>query len=197
MSAEDLRAIADGVAERGYAIVPRFLPDHETSELAQEAMELWCAGSFARAGVGKRAELREDERGDHVLWLDEAGASAAQRRLLGRLEDLRLALNRELALGLFDFEGHFALYPAGAGYARHYDRFAGDARRTLSLVVYLNRGWRAEDGGALRLYGAERPVDVLPEAGTLVAFLSERFEHAVLRAGRERLSFAGWYRRRA
>jgi SM-20-related protein len=197
MPAETLRKIADGVAERGYAIVERFLPGRETSTLAAEALALWRAGSFARAGVGKRAEVREDERGDHVLWLDEADTSAAQRRLLARLESVRLALNRELALGLFDFEGHFALYPPGAGYRRHYDRFAGDTGRTVSLVLYLNRGWRAADGGELRLYDGERPIDVAPESGTLVAFLSDRFEHAVLRAGRERLSFTGWFRRRA
>lgn len=197
MSADTFSTIADGVAERGYAVVARFLPDREASALAAEALGLWRAGSFARAGVGKRAQLREDERGDHVLWLDEADTSAAQRRLLGRLDGVRLALNRELALGLFDFEGHFALYPPGAEYRRHFDRFASDPRRTVSLVLYLNRGWRAGDGGALRLYDAERPIDVLPEAGTLVAFLSDRFEHAVLRTRRERLSFTGWFRRRA
>jgi SM-20-related protein len=67
----------------------------------------------------------------------------------------------------------------------------------LSCVLYLNDGWRAEDGGALRLYLPTRHCDVLPRAGTLVAFLSERFEHEVLPAQRERLSLTGWFRRRA
>jgi SM-20-related protein len=63
-------------------------------------------------------------------------------------------------------------------------------------VLYLNEGWRAEDGGALRLYLPDGPHDVSPCAPTLVAFLSERFEHEVLPARRERLSLTGWFGRR-
>jgi SM-20-related protein len=106
-------------------------------------------------------------------------------------------LNRELQLGLFDFECHFAIYPAGTRYGRHLDRFKSDARRALSCVLYLNPDWREADGGQLRLYLDEsHSVDVMPRAGTLVTFLSQRFEHEVLPATRERLSLAGWFRRR-
>jgi SM-20-related protein len=63
-------------------------------------------------------------------------------------------------------------------------------------VLYLNEGWTAEDGGALRLHLPGGPRDVLPSAARLVAFLSERFEHEVLPAQRERLSLTGWFRRR-
>jgi len=49
----------------------------------------------------------------------------------------------------------------------------------------------------LRIYtGSGASEDVLPRGGRLVAFQSERFEHEVLPATRERLSFTGWYRRR-
>ena len=86
------------------------------------------------------------------------------------------------------------MYPPGAFYRRHLDRFATDDRRTLSCVLYLNEAWRAEDGGALRLYLPDRHrVTCCPRAGTLVAFLSERFEHEVLPAQRERLSLTGWF----
>jgi SM-20-related protein len=37
---------------------------------------------------------------------------------------------------------------------------------------------------------------VLPQGGRLVAFQSDRFEHEVLPARRERMSFTGWFRRR-
>ena len=42
-----------------------------------------------------------------------------------------------------------------------------------------------------------RSFDVLPRGGTLVVFLSDRFPHEVLPARRERLSLAGWFRRRS
>ena len=75
---------------------------------------------------------------------------------LERFETLRLELNRELQLGLLDFECHFAVYPPGAFYRRHLDRFATDDRRTLSCVLYLNDAWSAQDGGALRLHLGRR-----------------------------------------
>ena len=63
--------------------------------------------------------------------------------------------------------------------------------------MYLNDGWQAEDGGQLRLYLADGQVrDVLPEAGTLVVFLSADIPHEVLPASRDRLSLTGWFRRR-
>jgi SM-20-related protein len=68
----------------------------------------------------------------------------------------------------------------------------------LSCVLYLNREWGPEDRGQLRLYrpGAA-PLDIPPQGGTLVTFLSDRFEHEVVPARRERLSLTGWFRRRA
>ena len=99
--------------------------------------------------------------------------------------------------GLEDFQGHFALYPSGATYARHFDRLVGSDVRAISAALYLNDDWIETDGGKLRIYtGGGASEDVLPQGGRLVAFVSERFEHEVLPAQRERLSFTGWYRRR-
>jgi SM-20-related protein len=113
---------------------------------------------------------------------------------------LRLALNRELQLGLFEYECHFARYAPGAFYRKHVDRFSRDSRRRLSSILYLNPAWAAADGGALRLYMERTPesarVDIAPAGGTLVLFLSERFPHEVLPATRERLSLTGWFKTR-
>jgi SM-20-related protein len=99
--------------------------------------------------------------------------------------------------GLEDFQGHFAIYPRGAAYARHFDRLVGSDVRAISAALYLNDGWRPEDGGSLRIYlGGGRSEDVLPTGGRLVAFLSDRFEHEVLPSSRVRMSFTGWFRRR-
>jgi SM-20-related protein len=109
-----------------------------------------------------------------------------------------LAINRELFLGLFDFEGHMAIYPPGSFYRKHLDQFQDVAQRKVSAILYLNDGWQAEDGGQLRIYLEESAdsdsIDVLPRGGTLVCFLSERFYHEVLPATRERLSVTGWFR---
>jgi SM-20-related protein len=199
-SVRDRPDIVDGLAKQGWCVAAGFLSKDHTEALAVEAREAESKGMLQPAGVGAGASriVRLDVRGDHIVWLEPPGATAAQRQCLQQFEQVRLALNRELQLGLFDFECHLALYPSGTFYRRHLDRFASDDRRTVSCVLYLNPSWTAEDGGALRLYLADGShIDVSPRAGTLVTFLSARFEHEVLPARRERLSLAGWFRRRA
>jgi SM-20-related protein len=147
-------------------------------------------------GQGAERALRPEVRGDWIGWLEPAAGEPELAAYLARMEALRLELNRTAYLGLFDFETHFAVYPAGAGYARHSDRFARDARRTLSTVLYLNADWTEGDGGALRIHLPDgKARDVEPRGGTLVVFASE-LEHEVLPARRERFSLAGWFRRR-
>jgi len=150
----------------------------------------------ARIGRGAKERLAPEVRGDFISWLSEPELDAEQR-LLARFEDLRMRLNRALMAGLEDFQGHFALYPRGAAYARHFDRLAGSDVRAISAALYLNEDWAESDGGQLRIYtGGGASEDVLPLGGRLVAFQSDRFEHEVLPARRDRLSFTGWYRRR-
>ena len=128
-------------------------------------------------------------------------ASAAQQACRDRIEALRSTLNRELLLGLFEYEGHLALYPPGARYHKHLDQFLDIGTRTVSCVLYLNRDWQAADGGQLRIYtDPDDPgyyEEVLPQGGTLVTFLSARYLHEVMPATRERMSLTGWLKRRS
>ena len=187
------------LAARGFGIVDDFVDPELLAELRARCLALHARGGLraARIGRGANERLAPEVRGDFIAWLSEPELDAEQK-LLRQLDELRIALNRDLMTGLEDFQGHFALYPSGAAYARHFDRLAGTDVRALSTVLYLNDGWVAEDGGVLRIYtGGGASQDVLPVGGRLVAFLSERFEHEVLPAQRERISFTGWYRRRS
>jgi SM-20-related protein len=177
--------IVDDLANQGWSHQRLALPAELTANLAEECRVRSAAGSLAPASVGRGEgqQVREGVRGDRIHWL-EPGQSAASD------------VNLELYLGLEDFECHFALYPPGAFYQKHLDRFRDDDRRTVSVVAYLNADWQAEQGGALRLYLAEGERDVLPEGGSLVVFLSAELPHEVLPASRERMSIAGWFRRR-
>lgn len=191
-------AILDDLARQGWSLQTRALPPALSAALADDCRQRYARGAMNRAAIGRGGGQQLDERirGDHIQWLN-GGESAAVDGYLALLDELRGALNRELFLGLEDYECHFALYPPGSFYRRHLDRFRDDDRRTVTTVCYLNDDWRAEHGGALRIElpdGSER--DVLPVAGTLVVFMSADFPHEVLAASRERLSIAGWYRRR-
>lgn len=155
-------------------------------------------GGFAPARVGApgTAQRRDTVRGDFTCWLSEP-LLPPERSLLQRMEALRLQLNREAFLGLFELELHYARYPAGAAYSRHVDQPLGSTQRKLSLVLYLNPDWQPPYGGILRIHdAAERYVDIEPIAGRLVCFLTAGREHEVLQARRGRLSISGWFRGR-
>lgn len=160
------------------------------------------SGGFRAAGIGRGEgqAVRTQVRSDRICWLDPGVHDGALGVYLGRLEELRQTLNRELTLGLFDFEGHLALYPTGSCYRRHLDQFQGWELRILTVILYLNAEWRSADGGTLRLYTdpvcPDGYVEIAPRGGTLVTFLSARFEHEVMPAVRERLSLTGWFKRR-
>lgn len=197
---EAVHEVAAKVEEEGWAVCEGFMSPEETEALAEDCRALWEEGEFRRAGVGHGAALqvKTEVRSDYVLWLSDEVTSPRLDGYLARVEALRKELNRRLYLGLFDFEAHLTVYPAGAFYKKHLDRFRAVAYRTVSVILYLNREWREEEGGTLRIYLDESgdeagpSVDVVPRGGTLVAFLSERFHHEVLPATRERLSVTGW-----
>jgi SM-20-related protein len=191
--------ICAGIGEHGFAVEADFLPATSVRAMAAEAKQRDAAGNFRPAGIGRDAQRVERNiiRGDRIAWLDLDDPSPALQPASQALMRLRLALNATLFLGLFTFEGHYAMYPKGGVYRRHRDRFHDDDARVLSCALYLNESWSPEDGGALRLYlDANECRDILPAGGTLACFLSERFEHEVLPGTRERLALTGWFRRR-
>jgi SM-20-related protein len=193
-----LLRIVDDLAERGWSRQDIFLPDALTRALAAECRQRAAEGELAPAAVGRGpfSEIREGIRGDRIQWIEPGQAQACDDYLL-LMDSLREAMNRGLFLGLEDFESHFALYPPGAFYLKHVDRFRDDDRRMVSAVLYLNEAWQPEHGGQLRMYlddGVEQ--DVVPIGGCLVVFLSGDIPHEVLPATRDRLSLTGWFRRR-
>lgn len=197
-SADRFDAALDDLALQGWALCDDFLPAPLARQLATECLERQALGVLARAGVGRgnRLAVQETVRGDSIQWL-EPGMASSVDAYLATMDALREALNRSLYLGLVDYECHFALYPPGAFYRQHVDRFRDDDRREISAVLYLNEHWGADDGGELRLFLPDQsPLDVQPLSARLVLFRSAQLLHEVLPASRERLSLTGWFRRR-
>lgn len=194
--------IAGQLAQSGYTVTENFLTTRQINRLRNEIVEAWQGGCFRHAGIGRGGnwELQPEIRNDKVLWLEQASCTPSQHDYLAILEKLRLQLNRELMLGLHRFEGHLAVYPPGARYRRHIDQFRDMGTRRVTAILYLNDDWKIEHGGALRLYldneNLQHYRDIYPYAGRLVTFLSDRFHHEVLPAGRERYSVTGWFRQR-
>lgn len=192
--------IARRLLEQGWCVTPDFFGDQQVREIRAQAKMEFEAGRFRPAAIGHGSGRQQNDRvrSDQILWLEQVGASAPVAILLETFDALRRVINASCLLGLFDFEVHLAHYAPGGGYARHVDRFEDDSARVLSCVLYLNDAWTPADGGQLRLFPpAGDVVEILPEAGTLVTFLSDGFPHEVLPARRERWSVTGWFRHRA
>jgi SM-20-related protein len=180
------------------AVRDGFLTPALTGALIECARQRRARGDFEAARIGSERSLqhRADIRGDSTCWI-LAPLLAAEQTLLEELERLRLELNRELLLGLFELELHYAWYPPGTGYARHVDQPQERGQRRVSVVLYLNEGWTSAVGGELRLFdaaGGHR--DIEPVGGRLVCFLTPGREHEVLSTTRDRLSITGWFRTR-
>lgn len=192
--------IAADLAAQGWSVCQDFLAADAVNAMRSDVQQHWQDGAFRRAAIGRgeTMQVHGGVRGDHIAWLD--GVSAAQQAFLDEMESLRLALNRALFLGLFEYEGHLTFYPPGAFYGRHLDRHRDTDSRMVSCVAYLNEGWQADDGGELRLFASEgseeRSIIVAPRAGSFVCFLSASIYHEVLPTHVPRYSIAGWFRRR-
>lgn len=188
--------LAAHLEQTGYLIVPDALSDALLARLHQRCQEDDSSRFHpAQIGRGNDKKRRTEIRGDVISWLDERDPTDLV--FLNEMGQLRSALNEKLFLGLFDYECHYAIYAAGAGYAKHLDVLHGKKNRILSTVLYLNPDWQSGDGGELDLYdetGERLLATVQPRFGTLVIFLSEVFPHAVRISHTTRRSIAGWFR---
>ncbi len=202
------------ITEHGFCVMDNFITNTTAMALSNEINLLYETANMHEAGTGQALiSINKHLRGDSIYWLDEADASIAQQVYFGQMEALRLGLNQHLYLGLCSLESHLALYPIGAGYKKHIDRFKSannsqkidTAIRQISCILYLNQDWLEADGGHLRLYinaleaTAESPakaalaINISPLSGRLVMFLSDTFYHEVLPAIRDRKSLTGWF----
>jgi len=196
--------IADDLSRDGLSICDDFI-SLDASQVMREWMRLeWQANAFrhARVGRGGSLQLRPEIRNDHVLWLDFQQPAAAFVTYFTMLNALRQCINRRCFLGLVSFEVHAAMYPPQASYGVHYDRFIGSLDRIVTCILYLNPVWQEEYGGQLRIHAGDSlaplgfPLDITPQNGRLVCFISEEFPHEVLPANRDRMSITGWFRMR-
>ncbi len=185
-------SILDNIHEQGYAVIEDAFPEGIIEGLLTDCLE--NQPEFKAAGIGRQqdSQLNAQIRKDKTLWL--TGESPAQADFMALMGDLRLEVNRNFFLGLFDYECHYAKYETGDFYKKHLDAFKGKSNRVFTTVCYLNT---PAAGGELLIYAQDSDdviARVAPKAGSLVVFESERFPHEVLAAESARYSIAGWFR---
>ena len=188
--------ISGSLRDQGYFIIDQVFSVEQLQSLYMDIKNTHNE-HFHQAGIGREQEhqLNQFVRGDRIRWLDMN--DQASRFYLQWSEQLRQHLNRELYLGLFDYECHYAHFPEKAFYKKHLDAFKGSLNRRLSTVLYLNPAWQPSDGGELILYSQDDSKileTVMPMFGKMVIFMSEEFPHEVLPTQCSRYSLTGWFR---
>ena len=190
--------LVEALATRGWWVCETFVEESLLSALLadvthNEQVQLQPAS----IGRGAIRQQNTDIRRDRTQWL--GSTVPVQAAYLQIMDALRTRFNRELFLGLQEFEAHYAEFAAGGFYATHLDALKGSKNRIVSSVLYLNPGWEPGLGGELVLYSeqGEELACIPPKANSAVFFLSEEFPHQVLPSLRPRYSIAGWYRVRA
>lgn len=190
--------IIDGILANGYGICDDFLDKNEVDNLLKTFTKRYQAGLFKEASVGKQSEVQKDYqiRGDEILWLENDSVDISERILLDRNHEFINYLNQTCYLGISESEIHFAKYEIGKFYRRHRDSFHAQKGRVLSVIYYLNQDWIPANGGNLVIYtnqnDKEIPITIAPLAGRLVCFESEKLDHEVTEAFKERFSVTGW-----
>lgn len=181
------------LSEKGWAVTENWLSPEKLESLQSLFEELEFVPG--KIGQGENLQLHQSVRGDSTSWVNPLLPPFKLLATIEKLDELRLQCNRQLFLGLRDWELHLAKYPKGAFYRQHSDRHERRSRRVLSVILYLNKDWQDGDGGELVLYNNAQTelTRVRPTGGTLVCFLSADFPHEVLESARERRSLTGWF----
>lgn len=200
------------LTSKGYVIIENFLNDDLQEKLRQDVNSLRSKSKFNIAKIGQDStnELNTDIRVAETCFLGPSKLTDLPNQdrstLYTILDYIREDLPQPLDTNLSEFL--YAYYPTGGFYRRHRDAIPGSASilRKYSLLLYLNKDWKEEKGGKLRLHmdsggdflpAGEEPnfQDVDPCGGTLVLFESDKLPHEVLDTQAERVAVVGWYNR--
>jgi len=180
---------------KGFSAIESFLDEDFANELLKEVKSLHKNNLMRQAHIGsyKNRHINKDIRGDKIYWLD--GKSKIQREYFNFLQNYIKRLNREFFLGINGFEVHYAVYEEGSFYKKHFDNFKGKNNRIVTILFYLNKDYKKEDGGELIIYKDNKEYEILPKFRTMATFITKDILHEVKTANKKRYSLVAWLRR--
>jgi SM-20-related protein len=184
----------DLLAQQDYVVIDHFFNSKELTSAHHFFEQKQDEGAFAKAAIGASGteKIIREIRGDYTYWL-ERDRDTELHAVFDVLDEVKSVFNRLLFLSLADYEFHLAHYPEGSFYKKHLDQFEGRKNRMISVIVYLNKGWKDGDGGELRIHSkGEDAIDIAPLENRCVMFRSDTLFHEVLTSNTSRKSITGW-----
>jgi hypothetical protein len=206
-----LPSVRDQLLEQDYAVVDDALDASTADALLRSLRTLHSSGALRAHRFGFRrpdaprpdifckphifeAELSDEpvRRGAPELC-ETLRSLRVARHAAAALPELRITHEAD-PLGLDGATVKLQANEGGGGcFPLHYDNAGSGNRRVLTVLLYLNPGWREGDGGEMELVPWLRPaVRVPPMHNRAVVFSSERVLHRVLPAVRQRYCLTFW-----
>ncbi|MDR7132535.1 SM-20-related protein [Algoriphagus sp. 4150] len=185
-----------GLIDNKYGCCDDFVNPNTVAGLGENIREANQTGNLQMAGTGSQKDYKQNTliRGDKIKWIDDKSVNQFEMVYVKKVGNFISHLNKTCFTSIKSFESHYANYEQKSFYKRHLDQFKNEKGRKFSIVLFLNQGWQAEDGGMLSLYPEGRlQQDISPIGGRMVFFQSDEMEHEVHPSfTRERRSIAGW-----
>ena len=180
--------------EKRVGVSDQFLSIALAAQLKENLVALYHSEAMKHAGIGNDHVFNHNKeiRSDKIYWLDSANNNPAETAFFQLIDAFVAYLNETCYTGIQSHEFHYALYEKGAFYKKHLDQFKSDDRRMFSMILYLNEGWAAADGGELKVYQQTGIQIIAPENQKCVFFKSSELEHEVLLTNVSRMSITGW-----
>nr|WP_299203898.1 2OG-Fe(II) oxygenase [uncultured Brumimicrobium sp.] len=184
----------DLLAQQDYITIDNFFNPEDLNNAHHFFETKQQEGVFQKAAIGASGneKIINEVRGDYTYWL-EKGKHTQINSIFETLDEVKSIFNRLMYLSLADYEFHLAHYPKGSFYKKHLDQFDGRNNRMVSVIIYLNKGWKDGDGGELRIYPeGQDPIDIAPLENRCIMFRSDTLYHEVLTSNTSRKSITGW-----
>lgn len=186
--------LIDSFIEDKVGVADGFLSVSLSTHLKENLIALFENKKFLNAGVGNDVLVNQNKliRSDVIYWLDKKHDNQYENDFFDLMDEFVAYLNRTCYTGITGYEFHYTLYEPGTFYKKHIDQFQHNGSRQYSMIMYLNAGWKTEDGGELRIYHADEEQNISPNSGKSVFFKSSDLAHEVLLTNKQRMSITGW-----
>lgn len=191
---ENFETLISSYIDNNIGICNQFLSENLASRLAIHLLALNEMELLILAGVGnlEKTTFNNKVRSDSIYWLDRKNNNIDEIEFLDLMEGFINYLNRTCYAGIIGYEFHYSIYEIGSFYIKHLDQFQNKSSRKYSMISYLNKDWKNEDGGHLLIHKIDNNQKISPNKGKTVFFKSNEIEHEVLITNKRRISIAGW-----
>jgi SM-20-related protein len=191
---QDFETLINSFIENKIGICDHFIQENLATHLKMNLLSLHQQKLLLKAGVGNDAKLQVDKliRSDSIYWLDRVHDNNYETEFLDLIDGFIKYLNMSCYAGITSSEFHYSLYEKNSFYKTHLDQFENNSSRKFSMISYLNKDWKTNDGGELMIHQNSHHQSISPIQGKTILFKSNELLHEVLLTNQRRFSITGW-----